>query len=298
MKPILFCIPSSQDSVVTEEDHMPFFYNYFHRHKEIQVTLILKGEGNVVIGNVNQPFHPGDIYIIGSNQPHIFKSSPTHFEDLQKDRIHAFHIYLDAEKIKNLKQLPEMDSINRFLDSTTTGFRVPKGSSEIATRIIGSIKNSMGLKKLLYFIELMQFFSVASGEWKSLCGTSTDHCVPDLGARMNEVYHYTLLHYHENITLEKIAQVSHMTPPAFCKYFKKHTSKTYITFLQEIRVREACKKIQRQELDSLSSIAYACGFNSPINFHKVFKKYIGISPSSYLREHKLNEDLSTRLLAS
>jgi AraC-like DNA-binding protein len=298
MRAILFSVPASEDSVVTEEDRLPFFYNYYHRHKEIQVTMILKGEGTLVVDNFNQPFREGEIYIIGSNQPHIFKSSHTHFENITKNRVHAFHIYMDSDKIRNLKDLPEMNNINRFLENSNHGFQIPAWSSERALRSIEKIRHSTGLPKLLSFIELLQYFSEESKNWKSL-SSGVFECAPvEADGRINLIYEYTLQHYKENITLEKIAQVSYMTPQAFCKYFKKHTSKTYITFLQEIRVHKACKKIFTGEFETISSLAYACGFNSPINFHKVFKKYIGLAPSEYIRKHRLDETRKTLLLAS
>ncbi|WP_315822444.1 hypothetical protein [Paraflavitalea speifideaquila] len=59
---------------------------------------------------------------------------------------------------------------------------------------------------------------------------------------MNDVYQFTMAHYTENISLHQIASIAHLTPQAFCRYFKKHTRKTYITFLNEVRVNEACKR--------------------------------------------------------
>src|SRR5690606_32723745 len=101
-----------------------------------------------------------------------------------------------------------------------------------------------------------------------------------------KIYKYTFEHYAEDITLEKIASVVHITPQAFCKYFKMHTRKTYKIFLNEVRINEACKKIVTGDFECISSIAYATGFNSPINFNKVFKKTTGKSPSEYIRAYK------------
>lgn len=298
MRAIPFSVPASDDSVVTQEDLLPFFYNHYHRHKEIQVTLILKGEGTLVVDNFNQPFREGDVYIIGSNQPHIFKSSQAHFEHVTMNRIHAFHIFMDAEKITQLNMFPEMANIRRFLQNTHHGFQVPSCSSGTAIRKIEKIRHSSGLNKLLTFIELLQYFSEDMKEWKSLSSGLSEYSPTDISGRMQLIYEYTMQHFKENVTLKKIAQVSYMTPQAFCKYFKKHTSKTFITFLQEIRVHEACKHIIKGEFDSIGSLAYACGFNSPINFHKVFKKYIGVAPSEYIRRHRLDDTRKSLLLAS
>ena len=77
MKVVQFTIPVSQEhSIMVQEDKLPHFYNHLHRHNETQITWIIKGEGTLIAGTAMQRFQSGDIYILGANQPHIFKSDP------------------------------------------------------------------------------------------------------------------------------------------------------------------------------------------------------------------------------
>jgi YesN/AraC family two-component response regulator len=46
------------------------------------------------------------------------------------------------------------------------------------------------------------------------------------GIRISNIYHYIMMNYHNQLTLEQIAKEANMTPQAFCSYFKKRTSKT------------------------------------------------------------------------
>ncbi|MEO5562158.1 MAG: AraC family transcriptional regulator, partial [Chitinophagaceae bacterium] len=106
-----------------------------------------------------------------------------------------------------------------------------------------------------------------------------------------DIYQYTMTHYNENITLEQISSVAHLTVQAFCRYFKKHTCKTYISFLNEIRVNEACKKIIAEDFDGLASVAYQTGFTNAVTFNRVFKKITGQPPKRFLTEYmqKVND---------
>ncbi|HVV56218.1 MAG TPA: hypothetical protein VHC47_12870, partial [Mucilaginibacter sp.] len=62
MKVLQFTIPVAHDkSVIVQEDNLPYFYPYLHRHKEAQVTWILNGEGTLIAGNDMHPFKPGEI---------------------------------------------------------------------------------------------------------------------------------------------------------------------------------------------------------------------------------------------
>jgi AraC-like DNA-binding protein len=86
----------------------------------------------------------------------------------------------------------------------------------------------------------------------------------------------------------EVADIAFMTPQAFCRYFKKHTRKTYFDFLNEIRINEACKKIISGNFESISILATDTGFNSSTNFCRVFKKITNTSPLQYRATYQEN----------
>ncbi|GAB3257281.1 AraC family transcriptional regulator [Larkinella harenae] len=289
MKVVEFTPPVPQeDCVLVEEDLLPHFYNYFHRHKQLQITLIIRGSGTLMVGNYSQSFKPNDIYIIGANQPHIFKSDPQHFTEPQAGNAHAIHVFFDLERIpKAFLDLPELDLISRFLTTIQYGLQLPDKHTHPVTGVIRKLKNKSSLERLLSLLKLFQFFSKEVKEWKSLhTGFASYPISESEGIRMNDIFQFTLDHYAENITLNRIADVANITPHAFCKYFKKHTRKTYNTFLNEIRINEACKRIINSNYDGISTIAYSTGFNSATNFNRVFRKTTGMSPRDYIRAYK------------
>ncbi|GAB3889301.1 AraC family transcriptional regulator [Spirosoma agri] len=296
MKVLDFTPPvPKEDSVVVDEDILPYFYNYFHRHRQLQITLIIRGEGTLMAGNYSQLFRPGDIYILGANQPHIFKSDPTYFANTDKLNAHAIHIYFDQDRIPaDFFNLPELESITSFLTTTQHGFQLPREYTSYVGKIITKLPAKSNLERLLTLLKLFDYFSKEVRGWKSLdSGVSSSYFPDGEGLRMNEVFQYTLEHFAENITLNKIAEIAHITPHAFCKYFKKHTRKTYNAFLNEIRIGEACKKIINSNHDGISTIAYSTGFNSATNFNRVFRKTTGMSPRDYMREYKSKANLHT-----
>ncbi|REA60875.1 AraC family transcriptional regulator [Dyadobacter luteus] len=289
MKVLQFTPPvPKEDAVVIEEDLLPHFYNFLHRHKELQVTLIIRGEGTLIAGNYSQAFKSGDVYVIGANQPHIFKSDPAYFDNLDKQNAHAIHIFFDLERIPQaFMNLPEMGSIKKFVDSCTTGLQLPVQHTAHVGEAIKKMVGKPNLERLLSLLEVFQYFAKEVTGWKSLSTGFSNYPFPESeGNRMNDIFQYTLENYAENITLNKIASIAHITPHAFCKYFKQHTRKTYNNFLNEVRINEACKKIISGDYDGISTIAYKTGFNSAINFNRVFKKTTGMSPSDYKKEFR------------
>lgn len=299
MKIVRFKSPPSNDTVVMEEDVLPYFYNYLHRHDEMQITLVIKGTGRLIIGNYMQRFSEGDVYVINANQPHIFQSDNSYFETIREDSARAIHIYIDHKNLfNNFTNLPEFDLIKKFISDNSFGLQVPPDHLAHVRDSIEQMKRCSGLDKLMLFMRLLQYLAKDVREWKSLSTGTAGYSAPvSESMRLNTIYEYTKKNYTKNLTLEMISDLCYMTPQAFCKYFKMHTSKTYITFLQEVRVNEACKKIMQGNFDGISSLAYSTGFNSAINFNKVFKKVTGVTPSEYIKKRRMN-DASLEVIAA
>ena len=105
------------------------------------------------------------------------------------------------------------------------------------------------------------------------------------GRRMSTVLEYTMANFHKEITLNTIALKAAMTKTSFCKYFKKRTNKTFVSFLNELRIEEACKLLLTKKDLSIASLAEASGFQNISNFNRKFKQIKGISPRDFRKGH-------------
>lgn len=288
MKVVQFTIPvTGEHSIIVQEDKQPHFYVHLHRHRETQITWIIEGEGTLVAGDYMQGFKAGDIYIIGANQPHLFKSDPEYFDKRKKKRVHSLTVFFDAATMQDkFIEVPEMKYVIRFLKSAETGLQVPQPQARSITKELREIQKGKNASRLASFLYLLDKLSVIK-KWKLLSSFSSANIISDSeGLRMNDIYQYTLAHYNEAISLQEIAAIAHLTPQAFCRYFKKHTRKNYVLFVNEIRIHEACKKILEPGFESISSVAYMSGFNNVVTFNRVFRRIIGKSPGEYQREFR------------
>lgn len=287
MKVIQFTIPVAKDkSIHVQEDDLSHFYEHLHRHHEIQLTWVISGEGTLVAGNYMQPFASGDVFIIGANQPHLFKSDASYFDKQSKKRIHSLNIFFNPKGlISSLLDFPEMRNVKKFTELCLHGFQASENNTKIIADYMLKVKNSSGGYRLSSFIELLQLMANLK-DWKYLNTESFEYAISDSeGLRMNDIYQYTMANYTEDISLDKIAAVAYLTPQSFCRYFKKHTQKTYTNFVNELRINEACKKLTSKDFDSISAIAYQMGFNNVVTFNRVFKSILKKSPREFMREY-------------
>lgn len=83
-----------------------------------------------------------------------------------------------------------------------------------------------------------------------------------------------------DLTLNKVAKECNITPSYFSALFRKEVGKTFIRWLTEIRIDQAKWQLSKTDTDILN-ICYDCGYNTPSQFIKMFKRETGITPSEY-----------------
>ena len=286
MKVLPFTIPVSHDrTILVQNDELPYFYPHLHRHEEIQLTLILKGEGTLIVGNTMHSFNANEVYLIGANMPHVFRSDASYFASDPNKAVHALSIFFNTKgKLASLFELPELKNVYSFFSCNYSGFRIPHHSFDNISGRILSIKYATGMDQLMQFFLLLQSLSnietIAPLTSEAKPSNLSDH----EGVRISNIYNFIIQHYNRDLGLEEVAATACMTPQAFCRYFKKHTRVTFVTFLNEVRINEARKKLLDGKYESVSSVAYDCGFNSVSNFNRVFKSTTGKSPKEFAQD--------------
>ena len=99
-------------------------------------------------------------------------------------------------------------------------------------------------------------------------------------SKLKKILTYIRENYHTQITLDDMAKAAKMSPKYFCSFFKEMTRKTPIEYLILYRIECAAKKIHRSD-ESITDIAYSCGFNDLSYFIKTFKNIKGVTPAKF-----------------
>lgn len=280
MKVIPFKIPrSSEEGIRVQIDDVPHLYNHLHQHPEIQLTLIQKSRGTLIAGDYVGRFSEGDVFVIGSNQPHVFRNDAVYFKKRLSAK--AITIFFDENSMgKQFWALNEMKSFIPFFHHSQGGYRITGRKQIQLIESLQQISVAEGIDKLMLFLQMLQLLSTRK-EMKALSRIIIQRPIKDVdGNRLNKVLEYTFLNNKEEINLTEIAGVANMTVESFCKYFKTRTGKTYIHFLQEIRVTNACTLLLQDD-KPISTICYESGFANLSNFNRVFKKITNKTPKEY-----------------
>lgn len=283
MKIVPFQIPKNiEEAFKVQVDDMPHLYNHLHQHPEIQLTLIKESHGTLIAGDYVGPFHAGDVFVIGSNQPHVFRNDDTFFK--KKSKAVAITIFFDESTLgEKFWQLQETKSIQQFFINSAGGFRIVGKKKKSLTEKLFNITNAEGIEKVITFLEIIKQLN-SRKEMQPLSKPIIQRSIKTFdGNRLNKIIEFTFREFQRVITLNEVATLANLTPEAFCKYFKTRTRKTYVSFLNEIRINHACRLLTEEK--PIADICYDSGFTNLSNFNRIFRKIKKMAPGAW---RKLN----------
>lgn len=265
------------ENLIVQIDRGAGFYNKLHKHNEIQLSLIVKGLGKLIVGDSVHQFRDGNFFTIGANCPHLFKT------EKGQGTVHMISLFFTPDTFGNsFFNLPDLAEINPFFDAVQDGFQTLSHQEEIGNRLSEFPKASKTTRVIL-FLELLQ--ALISVDKKSLTSFNYPKETGNLaGKRMQIVFDYVLHNFEKDIRLVIVSDLVHMTPNAFCKFFKQRTNKTFFQFLIELRIEHASQLLIGYKDLSIAEVSERSGFKSISNFNRKFKSSKGIIPSHYKRE--------------
>lgn len=277
-------IDNPLSSITVLDLREPFFDPNWHFHPHYQLFTVIEGEGTRLIGDSIQHFEKGDTVLLGPDLPHLWRNHKSYFEPNSELFTRGIVVYFTQEFLDNtLSKLPESIKLNKLLQASFRGIEFTgKSRAKIREELI-SLSQTDGFDAILKLLSLLNTLSKSSDTtFIASLGYTNTHKKSET-ERMHNVYDYAMKHFKEAIKLEDVANLANMTVPAFCRYFKKRSNKTFSDFISEIRIGNACKMLENEK-HSVAEVCYESGFNTLSNFNKKFKEVTGKTPSQFKRE--------------
>lgn len=282
MKPELLKVLARPDhSFSVRKDVVPYFYNRWHFHPEVELLHIQAGTGIQFIGDSIGRFEEGDVLLIGANLPHYWRCDDAYFQKdsglLAKSTVAHF-----TEDFwgKDFLNLAENTKLKELLTKAKTGLSITGATRTRVAALLDEIASAEETSRIILLLQALHTIA-QSREYTAI--SKTILAVPEENReteRINAIYKYSLENYKHKISLEDIAAVANISPKSFCRYFKSRTRKNYSTFLQELRVGHATQLLIENK-ENITQVCYKSGFYNVTNFYKAFKKITGKTPLEY-----------------
>lgn len=279
-RPALEKINTGPDSSFSIRQHsrQRSYLPFWHFHPELEMVYVDKGQGKRHIGNHLSYFHNSQLLLIGANLPHHGFSD--RLTTKGSETIIQFKPDFLGEGFFNL---PEARSINGLFERAKSGVLFKPEIRKTVGPKIKTIVEYSGLERILRFLEILLELSISKSYTLLNVENFAFETTLKESDRINMIYKHINQNFERSISLDEIADVSSMTVPSFCRYFKRSTGKTFTRFVNEYRIVQA-RRLLTETTKGITEICYECGFNNFSHFNKLFKEFTGKSASQYRNE--------------
>ncbi len=258
------------------ENRLPFW----HFHPELELVYINKANGKRHIGSHLSYFNNSQLILIGSNLPH------SGFADrFTATGIETIVQFEEDFLGKDFFEIPEMSSIKALFERAKKGILFGKETKKKLGKKITLLNDIDNIDKILSFLEILKELATTNDYTLLNADGYAFEIKPQDNIKIEIVFRFVRENFQRTITLKEIAGKVSMTIPAFCRYYKKVTGKTFTQFVNEFRIVHATKLLSENH-SSITDICFESGFNNFSHFNKLFKKYTGKSPLKYRNEMK------------
>lgn len=281
MKPIVEMLSplAAAEPVVCEVVRGQDFGCVWHYHPECEITLVLKGGTERLVGNNISPILPGDLVFLGSNVPHDYRNQTAPGESTTEVEAIVVQFMPQLPGHEDWMQRSSMMPVRRLFQRADQGL-VIKGITRItAMRIIQEMLHVHGMKRVILLLQLLDLLS-NSEELQEISSAVLPQPRPGTSDRISMACEFIAAHLPEPIYVADLAAIVGLGKSAFSRLFKKSTGRTVPQYVNELRIARACLLLAETDL-TVSQIAMDCGFVSPAHFQRQFREHQHCVPLTY-----------------
>jgi len=279
---------------IQKSTDLPQYIQRLHMHDFVEIGYVTSGECFHVSANKRYLIKKGDMFIINYETPHkniLIKNA--------QERYDAYTVgfslgFIDAVMVgsKNFKDLSNsfllrsIFPIEKASEPDIYLFRNEKDEfTEIFKRMHDEYQAALpGYIEIIraYLIELL------IKVFRSLSGSYTAGISGESRKNVEQAIEYLKTNYEMEISLEQIALRSFLSKSYFRKLFYSITNKSFITYLNELRIEKACLLLAQSGL-TVKDICEKVGYGDRVYFYEVFKRITGATPGEYRKRIRENE---------
>jgi len=254
----------------------------WHYHPELELVFVRGGHGRRHVGSHVSHFKDGELILIGANLPHWG------FTDRFTGNTAETVVQFSSEfPTAEFLEIPEMRDVRDLMARARNGLSFSGRTRIVQGSRMERLLDLDPMGRMLLLIDVLHQLA-KSDEVEALNADGLHLQIATHGYdRFNDVQQFLAENFRRDIPLTEVAGIAAMTVPAFCRYFKKVTNKTFVTYLTNYRIVYACKLLG-DDHSTIAEVAYDAGFNSLSQFNRAFKRHTSRTPTEYRQDLRKN----------
>ena len=269
--------PLSQGDCLLVFDRQKSKFDFpIHFHPEFELNFIHQAEGaERIVSDHRGLIGEYELVLVGPNVYHGWNNG-----NCKSSLIHEITIQFHRNLLdESLLERNMMKPIKDLLANASRGILFSEKTSRHLAFQLEDLSQKSGLEAFIELMSVLNILSVAENQ-KLLCSDSMHTSDFANSDRIKKVCEYIEKNYQEKIKIQDIAARLNITETTLSRLMKKRTGRSFIEFLNDYRIGFATRWLTETN-QTISEIAFRCGFYNISNFNRIFRKIKGCTPGRY-----------------
>lgn len=250
-----------------------------HSHEFDELVIVYEGFGINQVNGIDYQLSGGDVFIIHAGQEHSYS---------QTENLHLVNIVFDADRLKirkmDMRHLPGFHALfvlEPSLRKRDFNSRLRLNLEQLIQirAMVDEMERELDEAKPGFRLISQSLFFLLAGKlsrwYEGIPGRD-----PAKLLRIAKAISFMEQQFYEPISIERLAEISGMSVRSFHRIFQQATGSPPLHYLTDIRITHVAELLVHSD-DSITSIAFECGFQDSSYMTKQFKTHTGMTPSLY-----------------
>jgi AraC-like DNA-binding protein len=269
--------PLSQGDCLLVFDRIKSQFDFpVHFHPEYELNFIFNAvDAERIVGDHKGPIGEYELVLVGPNVFHGWNNGKCTSEKIHEITV-QFHRDLIHESLLDRNM---MTPVKELLINASRGILFSENTTRAIAPRLQELSKKNGIEAFVELISALHVLAVSENQ-KTLCRATiatTDFAHSD---RLKKVYDYIAQHYQQKIKINEVAKLLNLTETTLSRLMKQRTGRSFVDFVNDYRIGFAARWLTETN-QTITEIAFRCGFYNISNFNRIFKKCKGCTPGEY-----------------
>ena len=248
--------------------------DYLHFHNYLEIGFCYSGEGELILGEEKVRFGGREFTVIPPNFPHTTTSDIGNISKWE-------YLFIDVEGFLESISDNRIRSEKMIQRIYSKAMCLKEAEYPDLSRKVLKILDVMRSGEEFYLEEAKGVLLALLAEISRENRGAQEENIEEKGKISNMIARaldYISQCYMEDIRIQDLAKCCHISETHFRRVFTSYMKMGPLEYINQVRIQTACELLKKTD-ESISDIAYKCGFTTNSTFNRNFRQLMGMSPA-------------------